>query len=35
MDRIKIKKEKYNHLQQLKNSMEKDYHHFFDNLPFQ
>ncbi|XP_050060947.1 uncharacterized protein LOC126551490 [Aphis gossypii] len=32
-DRLKIKKEKYEHLQQLKLTMEKDYHAFFDNLP--
>lgn len=31
--RIKIKKEKFEHLQQLKMSMEKDYHSFYDNLP--
>jgi len=31
--RINIKKEKYEHLQQLKESMEKDYHSFYDNLP--
>lgn len=32
-DRLKIKKEKYEHLQQLKLTMEKYYHAFFDNLP--
>lgn len=32
-DRLKIKKEKFEHLQQLKLTMEKDYHAFFDNLP--
>jgi len=32
-ERIKIKKEKFEHLQQLKMSMEKDYHSFYDNLP--
>lgn len=31
--KINIKKEKYEHLQQLKESMEKDYHSFYDNLP--
>lgn len=31
--RIPIKKEKYQHLQELKNTMEKDYHNFYDNLP--
>lgn len=34
-ERIKIKREKYEHLQQLKISMEKDFHLFFDNLPKQ
>lgn len=33
MNRIKIKKEKYQHLQELKSSMKIDYHSFFDNLP--
>lgn len=31
--RLKIKAEKFQHLQQLKQSIEKDYHTFFDNLP--
>ncbi|CAH1109390.1 unnamed protein product [Psylliodes chrysocephalus] len=31
--RLKIKTEKYHHLQQLKQSIKKDYHDFFDNLP--
>ncbi|CAH1115591.1 unnamed protein product [Psylliodes chrysocephalus] len=31
--RIPIKKEKYEHLQQLKNSLEHDYHAFYDQLP--
>lgn len=32
-NRLKIKAEKYGHLQQLKLSMESDYHDFYDNLP--
>lgn len=32
-NRLKIKAEKYRHLQQLKLSMEADYHNFYDNLP--
>ncbi|CAG4967866.1 unnamed protein product [Parnassius apollo] len=31
--RLKIKKEKYQDLQNLKHTMEKDYHNFYDNLP--
>lgn len=31
--RLKIKKEKYQDLQDLKDTMEKDYHNFYDNLP--
>ncbi|CAB3256002.1 unnamed protein product [Arctia plantaginis] len=31
--RLKIKKEKYQDLQALKHTMEKDYHNFYDNLP--
>lgn len=31
--RIPIKKEKYQHLQELKKTMEKDYHNFYDILP--
>lgn len=31
--RIPIKKEKYEHLQQLKKSLEHDYHSFYDQLP--
>ena len=30
---IKITKQKYNHLQELKSVMEKDYHPFYDSLP--
>lgn len=32
-NRLKIKKEKFQHLQQLKLSMERDYHDFYDKLP--
>lgn len=32
-NRLKIKAEKYQHLQQLKMSLEKDYHDFYDKLP--
>lgn len=32
-NRLKIKAEKYQHLQQLKLSTERDYHDFFDKLP--
>lgn len=32
---IPIKKQKWDHLQQLKSSIPKDYHSFYDNLPFQ
>lgn len=32
-ERLKIKREKYEHLQQLKQSIEVDYHSYFDNLP--
>lgn len=32
-NRLKIKAEKYRHLQQLKLCMEADYHNFYDNLP--
>lgn len=32
--RIPIKKEKYEHLQQLKKSLEHDYHAFYDQLPY-
>ncbi|CAG5055137.1 unnamed protein product [Parnassius apollo] len=31
--RLKIKKEKYQDLQTLKHTMEKDYHKFYDDLP--
>lgn len=31
--RLKIKAEKYQHLQELKKTMEKDYHNFYDILP--
>lgn len=31
---IPIKKTKYDHLQSLKASLSKDYHSFYDNLPF-
>lgn len=32
-NRLKIKAEKFQHLQQLKLSMERDYHDFYDQLP--
>lgn len=34
-ERLKIKKKKYDHLQELKSILEKDYHTFYDSIPFQ
>jgi hypothetical protein len=33
IERLPIKKEKYNYLQILKNSIEQDFHAFYDNVP--
>lgn len=33
--RLKIKKLKYDHLQDLKTNLPKEVHHFYDNLPFE
>lgn len=32
-ERLKIKREKYQHLQQLKSSLPPDYHSFYDDIP--
>lgn len=33
-ERLKIKKQKYDHLQDIKSTLPREVHHFYDNLPF-